>query len=57
MYKLISPLLILLMVSFAGAIGVGDPAPDFTLEKLGGGDFTLSENLGKIIFIFWIGYN
>ncbi|MFY0625284.1 MAG: redoxin family protein [Reichenbachiella sp.] len=34
---------------------MGDEAPDFTLEKLGGGSFTLSDHSGKVVFIFFFG--
>ena len=34
---------------------VGDPAPDFTLNDINGESFTLSENLGKVVFIFFFG--
>jgi len=37
--------------------GVGDPAPDFTLNKLSGGKITLSDFEGKIVYIFWFGYD
>jgi len=58
MHKLISYLFVILSItSVAFAADVGDPAPDFTLSKLGGGDFTLSDYKGKIIYIFWFGYN
>lgn len=35
----------------------GSAAPDFTLSQLGGGDFKLSDQSGKVVFIFWIGHN
>lgn len=35
----------------------GETAPDFTLSLLGGGDFTLSEQAGKVVVIFFMGYN
>jgi peroxiredoxin len=35
----------------------GETAPDFTLNQLEGGNFTLSDHHGKVIFIFWLGYN
>lgn len=38
------------------AQSVGDPAPDFTLSTDAGYNFTLSENEGKVIFIFFFGY-
>jgi peroxiredoxin len=37
------------------AQNVGDNAPNFTLDKLGGGTFTLSEQTGKVVFIFFFG--
>ena len=33
----------------------GEDAPDFTLNKLGGGEFKLSDQKGKVVFIFWLG--
>jgi peroxiredoxin len=47
----------LFLTSIVSAADVGDPAPDFTLSKVGGGDFTLSDYQGKIIYIFWFGYS
>ncbi len=38
------------------AVGVGDKAPDFTLEKLSGGNITLSDYQGKIVYIFFFGW-
>lgn len=35
---------------------VGDSAPDFTLQQIQGGNFTLSNQTGKVVFIFWLGY-
>ncbi len=35
---------------------VGDKAPDFMLQQLQGGNFTLSEHFGSVVFIFWLGY-
>lgn len=37
------------------AQNVGSTAPDFTLNKLEGGTFTLSEQSGKVVFIFFFG--
>ena len=37
------------------AQNLGSAAPDFTLEKLDGGSFTLSEQSEKIVFIFFFG--
>jgi thiol-disulfide isomerase/thioredoxin len=39
---------------FAAGVGKGDPAPDFALADLGGGELTLSELSGKVRLIdFW----
>lgn len=36
------------------AAAVGKPAPDFTVELMDGGDFTLSESLGRpVVLNFW----
>jgi peroxiredoxin len=35
---------------------VGDKAPDFTIQQLTGGNFNLSGQTGKVVFIFWLGY-
>ena len=35
---------------------VGDEAPDFTLNTLGGSSFTLSDHRGSVVFIFLFGY-
>ena len=37
------------------AQNVGSSAPNFTLDKLDGGNFTLSDQSGKIVFIFFFG--
>lgn len=37
------------------AQNVGSPAPDFTLDKLDGGSFTLSDQGEKVVFIFTFG--
>lgn len=38
------------------AQGVGEKAPDFTLNSSAGGEFTLSNQQGKVVFINFIGY-
>lgn len=56
--KTIQLFTIAMVFLFAGQISaqnVGDNAPDFTLDKLDGGSFDLSDNLGKVIFIFTFG--
>ncbi len=62
MKKLILPILMLAMISFvcafgAGAVGVGDEAPDFTLNALDGSTVNLEDYRGKIVYIFWFGYS
>jgi len=36
--------------------GVGEPAPDFTLTTTDNSEFNLSENSGKVVFLFLFGY-
>ena len=36
--------------------GVGDNAPDFTLDKLGGGTVSRNDFDGKVLYIFWFGF-
>jgi len=51
----------ILLLSFAGKDGksqdVGESAPEISLQTLEGETFTLSENKGKVVFIFLFGYN
>ncbi|MGD9900651.1 MAG: redoxin domain-containing protein [Calditrichaceae bacterium] len=49
--------IIILCLSSGLMAGVGDPAPDFTLNRLDGGTFTLSDYKGKVIYLFFVGYN
>jgi len=50
-------LFLFLFLAFPGkGQNVGDQAPDFTLKQLQGGNFTLSGQNGKVVFIFWMGY-
>ncbi|MEQ8471114.1 MAG: redoxin domain-containing protein [Marinoscillum sp.] len=53
-----SSLLLVFIIHFlnANAQSVGDPAPDFTLDLVDGGEFTLSNYEGKVVFIFFFGY-
>ena len=47
-----------LFLSFSSnSQNVGDKAPDIVLQQLQGGNFTLSQNTGKVVFIFWLGNN
>ncbi|MBD3223659.1 MAG: redoxin domain-containing protein [Caldithrix sp.] len=57
MKKLILPILMLTMIGFAGAVDVGDEAPAFTLTALDGSTVSLGDYQGKIVYIFWFGYN
>jgi peroxiredoxin len=45
-----------LFYSMALGQNVGDNAPDFTLSTVSGSSFTLSENTGKVVFLFLFGY-
>ena len=41
----------------AQAQQVGDPAPDFLLDRLDGGQATLSDFEGQVVLIFFLGYS
>lgn len=47
----------LLISTGVQAQNVGETAPDFTLDKLSGGSWTLSDFSGKVISIFVFGFN
>lgn len=47
----------LLLPVNSDAQSVGTKAPDFTVDLLGGGNFTLSDYSGKVKFIFFFGYD
>jgi len=53
MKKMFSLILISTTILFAE---VGDNAPDFTLNKLGGGTLSLNDFQGKVLYIFWFGH-
>lgn len=60
MKKLLFALLatfLLPVVSLAQGARVGDTAPGFTQPKLGGGQISLSEFSGKVVYLFFMGYN
>ena len=40
----------------AQAQRVGDPAPNFRLDRLDGGQATLSDFEGQVVLIFFLGY-
>lgn len=42
---------------FAAAGEVGTPAADYTLDVLNGGTYTLSEQSGKVVLMFVIGFS
>lgn len=54
---LLTASLILSAVAIVPAQNVNDPAPDFTLNTLSNSSFTLSEQKGKVVFIFFFGWN
>lgn len=37
--------------------GVGDPAAPFTKNTLEHGQFNLDDHAGKVIYMFFVGYN
>ena len=39
----------------AAALDVGDPAPDWTLQDTSGVSYTLSDHLGKVVLINFMG--
>lgn len=45
------------VVTLAQGARVGDAAPGFTQPKLGGGQISLSEFSGKVVYLFFMGYN
>ena len=47
----------LFTLNVASAQNVGDVAPDFTLKDLSNQDYKLSDNRGKVVFVFLVGYN
>lgn len=53
--KILALAISLVLVVQIDAQGVGDNAPDFTLNDLDGDSFTLSSHLGKVVFIFTFG--
>lgn len=38
-------------------VTIGSPAPDFTLNSLDQGPITLSNYLGKVVFIYFVGFS
>ena len=36
---------------------VGDPAPDFVLDRVDGGQAALSDFEGQVVLIFFLGYS
>lgn len=49
--------LLAVMQSLYLIAGVGDQAKDFTVTTLSGGTYTLSNDYGKVILVFFFGYN
>ncbi len=58
MRKYIS-LLFFYMISISNAFGqaVGTEAPDFSLNSLENGQITLSDFRGKVVYLYFFGYN
>ena len=59
MKKILIAVLVLIPIMWvadASAQSVGSAAPNFTLDRLNGGTFTLSDYEGKVVFIFFFGY-
>lgn len=59
MYRLIgltASALTLTLALEAGAIGPGDPAPDFTLQDVQGNSIALSDYPGHVVLLALIGY-
>lgn len=59
--KISFSLALLMLASLAGsAFGaagdVGTPAADYTLDVLGGGTYTLSEQTGQVVMMFVVGF-
>ena len=48
--------LTVLLFSFALAVQVGDPAPDFQLVDTQGNTHTLSQYQGQVLFLNFFGY-
>lgn len=48
-------LLICSLTINTNAQSVSDPVPDFALESVNGGTFTLSDHLGKVVLIYFFG--
>lgn len=46
-----------LMLNLATAQNVGEIAPDFTLKNLSNQNYKLSDNRGKVIMVFLVGYS
>ncbi|WP_158868322.1 T9SS type A sorting domain-containing protein [Maribellus comscasis] len=49
--------IILLFAHTIFSQNVGETAPDFTLKTLNEINYTLSDNKGKVVFVFLVGYN
>lgn len=57
MKQIFTLIFILVLATGSWAQNIGETPPDFKLKDLSEQDYTLSENKGKVIMIFLIGYN
>jgi hypothetical protein len=54
---LISAIGVLSLAGGAFSVDVGEMAPDFELQTSNGDTFRLSDHIGKVVFIYFIGYS
>ncbi len=55
-FLMIGLMLVILTTSLLSAVSVGDEAPNFTLTDTDGNTFTLSDQQGKVVLLFFMGY-
>lgn len=53
--KQLAAALLLMVAPLFGQVGVGSPAPSFSLAAFGGGTISLEDYRGKIVFINFFG--
>ncbi len=57
MRKVVALITVVLSISISAIAGVGDSAPDFTKNTLDHGQFSMSAQNGKVVYIFFVGYS